>query len=282
MLRHLAASSLVLAVLLAGCANGGKDADAVNIGGRTVDLADTTNSATQGSISGVVVDDAIRPLAGVAITIANLDRNATTIEDGLFAFEGLDPGLYTLAVVPPAGYLPVQTTAEVVAGQTSKVRVVTPIDSSPQPRHVTLAFDWYDSAGVALVDFAIDLFDGSLLNDSLPPACEKCTFEFITDEAPASLIYEATWEITVANPAGDGDWYWTIDDLIGGDYESDYCAKPCLVDIPLGSIGNSTQYSLTVSSDEDWVVYNQRAQLFMTVFYVAAAPDGWSFIAGDK
>lgn len=45
--------------------------------------------------------------------------------------------------------------------------------------------------------------------------------------------------------------------------------------------GNSTAFTVSMYADETWVTIDQDAQLFVTMFYVAAAPDGWSFVAGD-
>ena len=33
--------------------------------------------------------------------------------------------------------------------------------------------------------------------------------------------------------------------------------------------------------DETWVSIDQHAELYVTMFYVDPAPEGWSFIRGD-
>ena len=188
------AIALAVVVLLAGCTDGGTQATAP-----TIELAEVDNTATRGSISGVVVDDAIRPLAGVDLTLLTSPaRSVATDADGLFVFEGLDPGLYTLSanatVADERRFLGIQTTADVVAGETAKVRIVLPPDLTPQPYHTTYAFDWYDESGVALVDFAVDLFtrDVEPVNQTVPPFCDQCYFRFETDTTPHTFVVEAT------------------------------------------------------------------------------------------
>ncbi|MEA3137221.1 MAG: Carboxypeptidase regulatory-like domain [Thermoplasmata archaeon] len=85
-MRALLAAALAILPLLAGCA-GGNDA-------QESPLAAT---ATTGILRGVVVDEAIRPILGARITVPLSDGsvlNATTAEDGAFAFGDLLPGGY--------------------------------------------------------------------------------------------------------------------------------------------------------------------------------------------
>lgn len=277
-------ASVAVALLLAGCSDGGDPkTDSVSLGDTQVDFGDAGDfSQTTGAIRGVVVDEAIRPLGNVTVNLQPKGVNATTDAGGVFAFDNLEPGVYFLAVGASPGLLGAQTSADVVAGEATTVRILLQSDGSPQAYHYTLSFEWYDGAGVAIVDFAIDLFDDSLLGDSLPPQCERCFWEFVPDGPVSSMILEATWDVTVPNPTGDVDWYWMVEDRgDGGSYEDDYCPQPCYVDVPLGSMGNATLYGLKMSSDERWITYQQQAQIFLTMFYVGPAPEGWSFLAGD-
>jgi hypothetical protein len=105
-MRVLPALAL-LAALLAGCA-----ADEAG------PEAPPEATPTTGILRGVVVDAAIRPLAGVAVLVPVPDgaaRNSTTGEDGGFAFDGLAPGAYVVTA-RKAGYLDASVAANVTAG----------------------------------------------------------------------------------------------------------------------------------------------------------------------
>jgi hypothetical protein len=119
-----AAPWLMLAVLaatvLAGCSQ--KEAPA------TQTVAPT---ATTGSVRGVVVDAAIRPLAGALVTLRVGDQASTanTSADGLFRFDNVPPGSQVLRA-HRTGYLDVQLPVQVEAGVEPKEVKVT-LDSDP-------------------------------------------------------------------------------------------------------------------------------------------------------
>jgi hypothetical protein len=267
---------LMLGTLLAGCSAGDAKGD-----GTTIEFGDgsTAELAKDAAIAGVVVDQAIRPIGGANVTVLGQNRTTATTQDGLFAFDDLAPGFYTLAVTA-AGFLPIQTQAEVREGETSKVRILLNADLNPQPYHTTLQFDWFDAAGVTLVDFTIDLVSRSFADGAVPPQCDRCYFSFATDMPPEQLVFEAVWEDTVAFPAGATSYYWVLDGMDSGEYEDDYCQAPCYVLIPPGKFGNDTNYGLGMTGDEDWITYNQQATIYLTSFYLAGPPEGWSIVAG--
>ncbi|HUR25482.1 MAG TPA: carboxypeptidase-like regulatory domain-containing protein [Candidatus Thermoplasmatota archaeon] len=99
-------------LLLAGCSGGGSD------DGPKEDFKDLELQAsdTKGLIRGVVVDDAIRPIANARVDLRGATTASTTSsEEGLFGFDQLDPGTYFLQV-SRLGYRTTQVSAEVVAG----------------------------------------------------------------------------------------------------------------------------------------------------------------------
>src|SRR5690242_6986744 len=75
-------------------------------------------ASSVGLLRGVVVDEAIRPLGNASVTAAGTTAtvNATTTDDGLFAFEGLEPGVYVVTVTKQF-YSSQQTTADVRLGE---------------------------------------------------------------------------------------------------------------------------------------------------------------------
>jgi hypothetical protein len=72
-------------------------------------------TATTGVIRGVVIDEAIRPIANANVMLSSTGTNTTTNAQGAFGFEGLEPGSYFLSVSHPL-FSTVQASADVVAG----------------------------------------------------------------------------------------------------------------------------------------------------------------------
>lgn len=105
-----AIAAVALASLLAGCADDG--------GGAAPATGPVAPSAPGlGSLIGVVVDAAIRPIDGATVTLAKPDGGEASQEtgaDGTFAFADLQPGAYVVKAYHPS-YSQAQSSAEVVA-----------------------------------------------------------------------------------------------------------------------------------------------------------------------
>src|SRR5919108_5926815 len=120
MQRQRVALAIAFFVAAAGCtgnaATASKDALVPGAGFDGLGLEATK---TTGVIRGLVVDEAIAPLAGAAVTATGAGVTGlelVTGDDGLFGFDGLDPGVYFLQASKP-GYQNVQVDVEVVAGE---------------------------------------------------------------------------------------------------------------------------------------------------------------------
>jgi hypothetical protein len=103
------AVGVVLFLLLAGCAGG---ADSPGPAGTAA-----PEDRSKGVLQGIVVDDAIRPVAGasVQVTAPGVTLNGTTDEQGRFRFANLDSGTY-IVEVSKAFYSPHQRAVVVIAG----------------------------------------------------------------------------------------------------------------------------------------------------------------------
>lgn len=137
-----AAAILVAATAVAGCAEQGGDGDVP--AALQVEQVDVDPASRLGAISGVVVDEAIRPIRNATVSVPGKD-NLTTGPEGTFAFEDVEPGVHFVSVVA-TGYLPVQTSVDVLAGTAATVRLLLPIDPTPQPFHVTIKYDGFIDA----------------------------------------------------------------------------------------------------------------------------------------
>lgn len=109
------AVAFAAAFLFSGCADG-----ATNVGQGAPVLEPTIEveaTKTTGVIRGVVVDEAIVPLAGVRVAVATVGGTLETETNtgGGFGFEGLEPGTYFVRT-ERFGYDPVQQSVEVEAG----------------------------------------------------------------------------------------------------------------------------------------------------------------------
>ena len=270
----------ILAVLLSGCSNGGGKPD-IN----AIELQEVDNSLTQGSISGVVVDEAIRVIPGANVSLLGKQRSTLTDEDGLFVFDALDPGLYTLSVAPiPDGerrFFGIQTTADVVAGQTAKVRIVMPTDTTVQPYSVTLTFDGFFQVGSGYIDEVLTL---AVYNQTVGPVTTPsptctCLWGFSSDDQVQTFVVDLTFEESVERPAPQ---FWAF--LLEAQGENNdiwfcYEAPPCNAHIPGANFTpEARNFTVEVWSDPIWVTVNQPFQLFVTMFYAAPAPEGWSFL----
>jgi hypothetical protein len=132
------ALALAVAFLLSGCA------------GSTGGNSDMAEDAPTGTLRGVVVDSAIRPLAGAVVTIAAQSeaRHALSGADGLFAFEGLDLGVVVLEVTKP-GYLSAHVQAQVRMGEPEEVvRVLLEPSLETRPFIVQESFSGFLDCGV--------------------------------------------------------------------------------------------------------------------------------------
>lgn len=104
--------ALLTLVALAGCGGRGGAATVPDDDQPILDATDST-----GVIRALVVDEAVRPLAGVVVTVAadGGSVNRTTDDTGFAGFEGLAPGTYLVEARRP-GYEAARQTAEVEAG----------------------------------------------------------------------------------------------------------------------------------------------------------------------
>ncbi|HJQ93946.1 MAG TPA: carboxypeptidase-like regulatory domain-containing protein [Candidatus Thermoplasmatota archaeon] len=195
-----------VAALLAGCTQGSPGEDLPPADFDDLELEAT---ATTGVIRGIVVDDAIRPIAGANVLLTPGDKTATSTDAGTFGFDALEPGTYFLKV-ERAGYNATQTSAEVVAGVAEPpiVKVLLSPNPSTVPYVETLQFNGFLSLGAAIGITSV----GTTINPTLSEALDDTsiwTVEFA--EVPAWAQGELVW---THNQAAGGMLIWEM--VVGG------------------------------------------------------------------
>lgn len=160
-MRVLFPVALLAALALAGCSSG-------NGGGDDIPPGDPQT----GSIKGVVVDQAISPVAGATLTLTggpDAGKTAESGSDGGFNFTGLAPGDYFVSVAK-AGFKGSQTAATVTAGDND-------------PRSIKLLLERIATATPYLDHYKLEGFYDcafSFGSEGFPVITDSCDFGYRT------------------------------------------------------------------------------------------------------
>jgi hypothetical protein len=267
-------ATALLCVLLAGCASEGSKKDVVEFGdGSRVELEGDDPSAGKGSILGVVVDETIRPIVGAHVSVTGSDATAVTDSSGVFHVADLEPGTYFFRV-NATGFLPTQASADVIAGEVQRMRIQLQVDTTPQPFHQTLAFEGFIQAWLGIGQFYAT-------GDNNDTAC-ACTFRFTPAANVSTFVYEAVWEAVAPDPAGLGEYYPELYQADGGGLDfNGYCFSPCHFHINANGYVQGSEVIARFTGPDLWVSVQQDFTVFITLWHNGAAPEEWSFVAGD-
>ena len=209
--------------LLAGCSAGG-DA-AAGSDGRPID-------PSLGSLAGVVVDDAVRPVrdANGTARLGDLAVNATTDAGGLFRIDGLAPGAYIVEVSKPY-YTALQQAVDVRAGvEPPLARFQLNFMASAVPYSELYQFEGLFECGVAVPGYAT----GGCANVNIVTGIMLCSYNLpcfnVTSDRSVELIWiarhpdfvqsELVWTPTTAAGGalefglGAGTWQELQDGLV--------------------------------------------------------------------
>lgn len=279
-MRGLALALLLTTVALAGCSGGGGGGDGDGHGTLKPKDIDVDPKSGLGAITGVVVDQAIRPIAGAEIGLLKDGQNATTDEGGLFSFVDLEPGAYFFTVTA-TGFLATQGQAEVVAGEAASTRVLLQQDLSPVPYHNTIVKDGFIDYGASIATFAVNLVVDEFTDEDI---C-NCYVQFDTDPGAVAIVIEATWDAAIECPPGTADtMYWQIyeGDTENIHIQSNFMAHPiyAVIDKNEAWDANQTSFEASITEGADCPRYQQQYKAFYTIWYLEFPPEGWSIVAG--
>lgn len=275
-------------------------------------------TASTGVIRGIVVDDAIRPIADASILLTPGDKSTATTPAGTFGFDALEPGTYFLRI-ERAGYNATQTSTEAVAGVAEPpiLKVLLTRNPSTVPYIETLQFNGFLSLGVAIgitsVGTTIDptlsetLDDHSIWNVGFSEVPTWAQGELVwthNQAAGGMLIWEMVhggtndffgYRETAVSPAL-AFWNTTTLQLHAGNVTSDgidyrFFGGPHPATGPGGMIPPEDQcptVPTVVLGDRNpcrfgyGVTVQQRADAYVHHFYNFAPPEGWRFtVDGD-
>lgn len=262
------AAAVLLVAGLAGCLGGA---------GQPAEGASTTGVGTGagglGAVAGVVVSEAIVPLAGASVGLEPGGLAATTDAEGVFRFSGLEPGSYTLAV-SLAGF--VAQTVAVAAGQ-GLVQVILATDTS-----ATAYVEAYVHDG--FMDYSANVAGARTSNNNAP----NYTFD---GRVPDAIQVEIVWESTQAFGsrmdltliANDGGTLLPVAGRADG-------PSPLMVHLDQATIQEFgfgpdvlLDVAVFVGGEElapgagAGLALQQPFRLFTHMFYGYAPPDGWRF-----
>lgn len=286
----------VAVVALAGCS----DAPAAAADG-------TPPPAGLGRTCGVIVDDAIRPLSGVKVTVTLPDgsgREQTTDDDGFFCFE-LPPGTYRLQATHPS-YTDVQGQLVVEEGAEGPlVKLQLSRRFSQDPYHVALQLEGFIQCGYDLT-FMSSLCVNDYTHFVGPYTCPECehlvdkrSADFAVDAGWQTMVFEMTWKPTTATsdrmrlvvshfPRPASHWYC-----------SEAGTTPILLRMDLGVVCEDQQddpervppegmpnghlFAAVDAPDGQFVAvtFSQQFTVYLHQFYYGSPPEGWSFVAGN-
>lgn len=219
--KPLFAVAVLALVFLAGCSGNGGGGQSVADSFEDEGAPEVQVTETTGGIRGVVVDEAIRPIAGAVIELVGGDAptKAETTEGGLFAFSGLKAGVYLLKAGHPL-YDTQQVSAEVEAGvkEPAPVKILLTRQIFEKPYMQTLKFDGFIvcsfnsqgllseecGEGVGSPHQTCDLVGGPCVANPILPgqrigkqAGNRVQFNVpITEPGLAGIVFEKVWKPT--------------------------------------------------------------------------------------
>jgi hypothetical protein len=284
-------------VALAGCAGKATtDSSTTAVPGVSVSATPTT-----GVIRGIVVDTAVRPLAGVHLSLKDGDKTLATdsLANGGFGFQGLAPGTYFITASKP-GYSDVRVGADVKANDNSPAITKVAMEANPSTRpfvesYVFKGFIDCSATGVVVGVALCSVPNGATCGLDPVPCSPDVTGDnarvrYQVPRVPTWVQSELVWTSTQALGTDLSLMYsYSCDDPI---YYCDHQvqgASPLLLtagpaDIQKVGIGNETGLFVRVfntgtgaSQGTVGATLQQDFTLYTHLFYGFQPPEGYRF-----
>jgi hypothetical protein len=265
-------AGLMIMVMVAGCIGGGEGVEAPP---EPTDVK-VDKASGKGSVFGIVVDSEQAPVGGVIVGLVEAERETTTVENGTFVFNDVEPGSYAV-VAQRLGYDSVAHRVTVKAGEAVETTFELTAIQIVDPYHETQRGDGFMTCQWSTPAVKSRIACNEIGDD------EKSVFEFPVQTHLIDTLTETTWEQSSAlSPE-----YMELDHIFDDD------CKECNV------IQKSPHRHLSEDyddiEDEEMVVesywlpfgnasqplifaFQQKFTVHMTAFYGEGASPGFSAI----
>lgn len=302
-MRAAAVAALALAALLAGCS-------------KAPEPAAPELQAEPGSVAGVVVDEALRPIDRATVELVDANRTTETDAQGVFRFPDVAPGTHFLKASHPL-YDTAQQAVEVPeSGTAPTARILLNRVIFAQPYAQLQKFDGFLVCSVGFSLYASEECGegvGVPCQVPQPVGCHRvggqgnnhAQWDFFLDGPHVrTLVVEMAWE-----PSSPTLKEFQLN--VGNDWT---CDPTCIANF-LNVTGGPSPLRATVDFDglqlkdrdgnpvdltaetrfstfvwPNWgsgdpqelnVAYNQPFTVLATAFYYLPPPPGWAYLAGD-
>lgn len=279
------ASTLLLG-LLAGCTSGSE---------RTAEDAAKEPSPSLpgeggGTLAGFVLDDALNPLEGVAVTNENTNATVSTDLTGAYAFEGLAPTVYRLRF-DLRGFVGVLKRVNVVSSQTNWANVTLAALPRGEAHREEYDFQGFLECNHSLVPSPTGGYPPGncvpsrlVALDTTPNSNTKQVFVFPAGRDAVEVLVEMVWEADDLPFAGK--LRVVVEEngtsLQGGrtymSYEGPSPARIELRPPVLDAVPVLLQTRTEVTEQEPGLAFQQPFTVYVTVFYVEPMPEDYSRI----
>jgi hypothetical protein len=281
------AVAVLAALMLAGCAADAPPAAEPVADFTELDLAPT---ATTGIIRGIVVDDAIRPIGGVTVTLQTESgpRESKSTEDGVFGYDGLPGGTYFLTAAKP-GYVGAQASTDVVPGAAEPpiTKILLVLDPATTPYVTSIV--WNGFIECSLRAGVPPGTTGTGVNACNDVANQDVNFPVTIEGVPDLIQGELVWTDTqslgsglsfVVGPHSCVDVKWNRADgpstLILPLAKADLEDEDDFID-DSGLCYRVFSWTADESSNLAGLVLSQRFDAYFHIFYNFLPPEGWKF-----
>ncbi|MHB1261201.1 MAG: carboxypeptidase-like regulatory domain-containing protein [Thermoplasmatota archaeon] len=287
-MRRSSALLVAMSALLAGCGEApgaappaADEAAALaeaDDAARSVDVAATD---TTGVIRGVVVDGALRPVAGASVRL-NAGAEVETGATGAFGFAGLDAGTYFLTAEKP-GYATAQVAVDVVAGRDEPEPVRILLEAVPDQAPFIEAL-----SARLVVDLAASVDGVVAVSLSGLGVFGEGGQSFSLEVAPNGTVAQSEFVWEPVSPMAESG-HVAGGTVVGGDWldvSGAWRGMSPIVAVAQATVGNETAdqvaYTFWPSASSGTPVGMQAGQAvdaFVHIFHNFRPDEGWTFTA---